>query len=100
VSINTKPVDIVFGALSGQVRRDLLGDIVRHKAATATNLAADRSMSRQGVSRHLDVLSSAGLVERERVGRCVFYRANGAALFSALAWISELGADVAAYQGA
>ena len=90
----TVAVDGVFEALSSRSRRDLLGEIVRRNAATATDLAADRPMSQQGVSKHLAVLSSAGLVERKRIGRRVFYRVNGAALFSALAWISDLGAQV------
>jgi DNA-binding transcriptional ArsR family regulator len=97
---NTEAVGIVFDALSNQSRRDLLADIVRRKAATATDLAADRVMSRQGVSKHLAVLSRAGLVERKRSGRWVFYRVNGAVLFSVLAWTGGLGADVAKYQDA
>jgi DNA-binding transcriptional ArsR family regulator len=93
LSSNTDTVDIVFEALSDRARRDLLSEIVC-RATTATDLAADRTMSRQGVSKHLAVLSNAGLVERKRIGRRVFYRVNGAALFSALAWISDLGAQV------
>ena len=98
--ISTASVDSAFAALSDRTRRDLLTEIVRRNATTATDMAADRSMSRQGVSGHLAVLASAGLVERRRAGRYVFYRANAAGLFAALSWIVDLGADVAKYQDA
>jgi len=59
---------------------------LRHPATT-TELAARLSYAPSTVSAHLDVLSRAGLVERHRVRRRVFYAVNdtGASLVTLLA---------------
>jgi len=61
---------------------------LRHPATT-TELAARLSYAPSTVSAHLDVLSRAGLVERHRVRRRVFYAVNdtGASLVTLLAEI-------------
>jgi DNA-binding transcriptional ArsR family regulator len=55
--------------------------------ATTTELATRLSYAPSTVSAHLDVLARAGLVERQRLQRRVFYRLNdtGSALVSMLA---------------
>ena len=57
------------------------------RPATTTELAARLSYAPSTVSAHLDVLARAGLVERHRVRRSVFYGLNdtGAALVALLA---------------
>ena len=65
----------MFGALAEPMRRQLLQTIAQHPA-TATELASELPISRQAVTKHLSSLSEAGLLERERAGRDIRYRAH------------------------
>jgi len=59
----------IFMALGDETRRTLL-DRLRHAGALSlTELAAPLPMTRQAVTKHLDVLEGAGLVERTTRGR-------------------------------
>jgi DNA-binding transcriptional ArsR family regulator len=51
----------------------VLDILVRRGEATASGLASDVPFSRQAVSKHLNVLEDAGLVERHKDGREVRY---------------------------
>jgi DNA-binding transcriptional ArsR family regulator/uncharacterized protein YndB with AHSA1/START domain len=62
-------MDAVFRALSDPGRRRLLDRLNGHNGLTLTELCADMDMTRQSVSKHLDVLESAGLVATIRRGR-------------------------------
>jgi DNA-binding transcriptional ArsR family regulator len=83
--------DAVFGALADPTRRLLLAAIAERPALTATQLATDLPISRQAVLKHLNALSEAGLVERERSGREVQYRATPAPLSDAVSWMADVG---------
>jgi DNA-binding transcriptional ArsR family regulator len=58
----------VFAALADPVRRSLLLELSRG-SARVVDLAADRPISRPAVSRHLRLLSEAGLTVAEDRGR-------------------------------
>ncbi|MDP3950661.1 metalloregulator ArsR/SmtB family transcription factor [Microbacterium sp.] len=58
----------VFGAIADPVRRELLRRLVRGPARVV-DLAADQSISRPAISKHLRILSDAGLVRAEVSGR-------------------------------
>jgi len=61
--------DMVFKALADASRRRLL-DRLRVKGGLTLNaLCAGMDMSRQAVTKHLDQLEEAGLVETRRIGR-------------------------------
>lgn len=83
---------VVFEALGDPVRRRLLTQIAA-SPATATELAAGLPISRQAVTKHLNSLSAAGLVARERSGRDVRYRVNPEPLSGAVRWMTEVGAE-------
>lgn len=83
--------DLVFTALGDGTRRELLRAVAQHGPTTATQLAADREISRQAVAKHLGVLDRAGLVVSERQGRETRYRAEPAPLRSAVDWIETTG---------
>ena len=83
----------VFGALSDPTRRALLAAIAEHPAATATQLAAERPISRQAVLKHLNALSDAGLVDRTRAGREVRYQFMPELLSDAVGWMTDVGAE-------
>lgn len=59
----------VFDALADPVRRDLLEQLREHGPASLGELAAGRTITRQAVTKHLDVLARAGLIGTTRVGR-------------------------------
>ena len=82
----------VFAALSDPTRRALLTTIADHPAATATELAAQLPISRQAVLKHLNALTSAGLLDRTRSGREVRYRFTPAPLSEAVDWMTTVGA--------
>jgi DNA-binding transcriptional ArsR family regulator len=80
----------VFGALAEPMRRQLLQTIAR-SPSTATELASALPISRQAVSKHLNSLSEAGLLERERSGRDIRYRVTPAPLSQAMSWMAAVG---------
>ena len=59
----------VFAALADPTRRRILERLHREGPHSVTELAAPLAMTRQAVSKHLDVLEEAGLLERETRGR-------------------------------
>ncbi|WP_030104082.1 ArsR/SmtB family transcription factor [Actinoalloteichus caeruleus] len=63
-------------------------------AASASALAEGLPVTRQAISRHLEILRGAGLVERERHGRELRYRAVGTRLGAAA---NQLGLMAAAW---
>lgn len=85
--MNPARVDRVFTALADRTRRDLYRAVVAVGPSTATQLAAERSITRQAVAKHLAVLSEAGLVHSRRSGREVLYTADADPLVDATDWI-------------
>jgi DNA-binding transcriptional ArsR family regulator/uncharacterized protein YndB with AHSA1/START domain len=64
-----RDVDVVFKALSDPARRRLLDRLNERNGLTLTELGADMGMTRQSVTKHLDVLVGAGLITTLRRGR-------------------------------
>ena len=52
----------------------MIGYLAERGTATATELTGQLPMTRQAVSKHLNTLATAGLVESERSGRETRYR--------------------------
>jgi DNA-binding transcriptional ArsR family regulator len=59
----------VFAALGDRTRLSLLARLSDGQTRSIAALAADTSLTRQAVTKHLQVLAGAGLVTRRRVGR-------------------------------
>ena len=59
----------VFSALADPTRRAILDRLRAAESLSVTELAEPVSMSRQAVTKHLDLLEEAGLVRHERRGR-------------------------------
>ncbi len=72
-------VGAVGGALADDTRWLVL-QLVGTEALSASELAERLPVSRQAIARHLGVLAAAGLVEPERAGKQLRYRAIGARL--------------------
>lgn len=61
--------DKVFKALADSSRRKLLDRLRRKGGLTLGALAEKHEMSRQAVTKHLDILAAAGLVVTRKQGR-------------------------------
>jgi DNA-binding transcriptional ArsR family regulator len=85
------PVDhlsTTFAALADPTRRAILARLAEGEA-TVTQLAEPLPMSWQAVSKHLQVLERAGLVERGRVAQLRPSRLQGAPLAEAVEWLER-----------
>ncbi len=60
---------LVFAALGDATRLAVVERLCDHGPASVTTLSEGASVSRQAISKHLQVLEEAGLVSNERVGR-------------------------------
>ena len=65
--------DRLWAAIADPTRQRLLDLILAAGEATATALARDLPITRQGIAKHLAVLERAGLVKATRSGREVHY---------------------------
>ena len=81
-------LDQVFFALSDPVRRAILERLDR-EPALVSELAAPFDISLQAVSRHIQVLVRAGLIQQERTGRISRCRLDAEPVFNAAVWINR-----------
>jgi len=59
----------LFAALGDETRLQLLTQLAAGGPGSVTRLSASSNVSRQAISKHLDILSDAGLVRSTRRGR-------------------------------
>ncbi|HET7756790.1 MAG TPA: metalloregulator ArsR/SmtB family transcription factor [Steroidobacteraceae bacterium] len=81
-------LDRVFGALGDPVRRRIL-ERLDGQALLVSELAAPFAISLQAVSRHIQVLVRAGLVQQERSGRISRCSLEVGPLFEAAVWLNR-----------
>lgn len=79
----------VFLALGDPVRRALLDRLARGPQRVV-DLAADHTISRPAISRHLKVLGEAGLVSADERGRERHYRLQRSGLAPVSDWLAGL----------
>jgi DNA-binding transcriptional ArsR family regulator len=84
--------DRVFSALADPTRRRLLITLAESSPKTATQLAHDFPISRQGILKHLDQLAEAGLVQTYQQGREKRYSLAPEPLTGVSDWIDALSA--------
>lgn len=82
----------VFTALADPMRRKLLLTLVENSPRTATQLAEDYPITRQGILKHLDILEAAGLVTVQQKGREKRYTPALAPLSELEQWIQDISA--------
>jgi DNA-binding transcriptional ArsR family regulator len=80
-------LDRTFAALSDPTRRALLMRLADEEAVSVSDLAQPFSMSLPAVMKHLDVLSDAGLVTRNKTGRIVSCKLEAAPMEEAMHWL-------------
>jgi DNA-binding transcriptional ArsR family regulator len=81
-------LDAVFFALSDPVRRSLL-ERLDGQALLVSELAAPFDISLQAVSRHIQVLVRAGLIQQERSGRISRCSLDAGPLLDAAVWMNR-----------
>jgi DNA-binding transcriptional ArsR family regulator len=81
-------LDGVFFALSDPVRRQIL-ERLDGQALLVSELAAPFEISLQGVSRHIQVLVRAGLIQQERTGRISRCSLDAGPLLDAAVWMNR-----------
>lgn len=82
----------MFFALSDPTRRALVERLAAGEPdteLTVGELAAPFDVSLAAISKHLNVLEGAGLLERRREGRVCHCRLRGEALATASAWLEH-----------
>ena len=84
-------VDDVFDALADATRRQVLRHLADRGPQTPTELADHLPVSRQAVSKHLDVLGRAGLVTSARAGRETRFTFQPEPLTDAAEWMADVG---------
>lgn len=83
--------DRVFAALADPTRRALLATLAESSPKTATQLAGDYPITRQGITKHLDTLTAAGLVRARSKGREKQYSLDPEPLSAVAAWLDAIG---------
>ncbi len=89
LSENQQPI---FAALADPMRRNLLVNLAENSPRTATQLAREYPITRQGILKHLDILEGAGLVTVYQKGREKRYTLTPEPLSELDQWIKDLSA--------
>ena len=84
------PLDTVFSALADPTRRRILEMLLEDDMAV-TDVAEPFEMSLAAISKHLGVLTKAGLIAQERRGRVVWCKLEPDALRDASVWMQSFG---------
>ena len=84
------PLDIIFAALADPTRRQILAMLLEDDMAV-TDVAEPFEMSLAAVSKHLLLLSRAGLISQEKRGRMKWCKLEPNALRGASVWMRGFG---------
>lgn len=84
--MSNQPADLIFDALGDPVRRRIL-EVLRDGPSPVGQLADRLPVGRPAVSKHLKVLSGAGLIEHRSVGTRNLYALAPAGLVVAQQWL-------------
>ncbi len=86
----TKNLDQVFAALADPTRRAILAMLLEDDMAV-TDVAEPFEMSLVAISKHLGVLTAAGLISQEKRGRVKWCKLEPDALRDASIWMQGFG---------
>lgn len=84
----------MFAALADPTRRRILESLSGRGERQVTELARPFRMSLPAISRHLRVLESAKLIQRQRRGRIHLIRSNPAGIKDAQQWMMQCVAAI------
>ena len=83
-------LDLTFSALSDPTRRQILTLLLEDDMAV-TDVAEPFEMSLAAISKHLAVLTNAGLIQQERRGRVKWCKLDPDAMQTAWTWMQGFG---------
>lgn len=83
-------LDTIFAALSDPTRRAILSMLLEDDMAV-TDVAEPFEMSLAAISKHLGVLTTAGLITQEKRGRVKWCKLDPDALKGASVWMQGFG---------
>ncbi|MBR2656974.1 MAG: winged helix-turn-helix transcriptional regulator [Loktanella sp.] len=83
-------LDIIFAALADPTRRAILSMLLEDDMAV-TDVADPFAMSLAAISKHLGVLTAAGLISQEKRGRVKWCKLEPDALRAASVWMQGFG---------
>jgi DNA-binding transcriptional ArsR family regulator len=89
VKYRDEALDRTFAALSDPTRRALLARLGDADSLSVSELAQPFAMSLPAIMKHLDVLSDAGLIVREKTGRTVACRLTASPMEQAMNWLNR-----------
>ena len=83
----------LFAALGDETRLRLIGALCVGGALSIAQLTAGTDLTRQAITKHLDVLGQAGLVRDVKVGRERLWEFDPTHLEAARAWLASIAAQ-------
>ena len=86
----TDPLDQAFAALADRTRRQILTMLLEDDMAV-TDVAEPFDMSLAAISKHLMILTRAGLISQEKRGRVKWCKLEPQAMRDAIVWIESFG---------
>ncbi|MGB1234901.1 MAG: ArsR/SmtB family transcription factor [Planktomarina sp.] len=84
------PLDLIFAALADPTRRRILEMLLEDDMAV-TDVAEPFDMSLAGISKHLTLLTKAGLIQQERRGRVKWCKLDPYAMQGGWDWMQGFG---------
>jgi len=90
INAMSNPLDATFAALADPTRRAILGMLLEDDMAV-TDVAEPFSMSLAAISKHLIVLTTAGLITQEKRGRVKWCKLEPDAMRAASVWMQGFG---------
>lgn len=89
IKYSPEALDRTFSALSDATRRALLAQLSLSESVSVSDLARPFSVSLPAIMKHLDVLSDAGLITRQKTGRTVHCRLSAGPMEQATEWLNR-----------
>src|ERR1700761_1189548 len=89
VNYQSGELDRIFAALGDPTRRAILARLEAAESLTVSAIAEPFAIKLPAVMKHLDVLSSAGLIARSKHGRTVDVRLSPDPLREASDWLAR-----------
>jgi DNA-binding transcriptional ArsR family regulator len=86
----TQPLETIFAALADPTRRAILSMLLEDDMAV-TDVAEPFTMSLAAISKHLSILTAAGLISQEKRGRVKWCKLEPDALREASVWMQSFG---------
>ncbi|MEO9685158.1 MAG: metalloregulator ArsR/SmtB family transcription factor [Tateyamaria sp.] len=84
------PIDTVFSALADPTRRAILSMLLEDDMAV-TDVAEPFAMSLAAISKHLTILTRAGLISQEKRGRVKWCKLQPDAMRATSVWMQSFG---------